>query len=248
MELDVYSQRCETLKATADAYVAKYGQKQAALDGSHLSGLDALFSNSKVSQSLFIGYIVSGAIAHDVDWYISPWWAHFGIQVRAVVACLGVATLAMQSGLESQVNTIRAVPGFSKLDGRNCKQSTQVAWVFLRKMNWIRLLTRFCGNIVYLTFILGFLLDVYTKFHDQIDLSGTFTVVIIIGIFLLFVYCYLRAEGSRAVASMGYSMGPCGFHAHGPLASTTYTSGLPGPPNSALNRRYPPGGGGSSFI
>jgi hypothetical protein len=63
--------------------------------------------------------------------------------------------------LASQVNTIRAVPGFSKLDGRNCKQSTQVAWVFLRKMNWIRLLTRLCGNIVYLTFILGFLLDVY---------------------------------------------------------------------------------------
>jgi hypothetical protein len=107
VKLDEYTNRCEALKRQASEYVTEHGQRQAALVGDHTSSLLALFGDSKVSQSLFIGYIVAAVTAHDVDWYTSKSWAFWGIQLRAIVAVLGVATLAISGGIQSQVRGCR---------------------------------------------------------------------------------------------------------------------------------------------
>jgi len=237
VNLNEYSDRCRELKVEADAYVDKFGQKQGALTDSHQDSLLMLFSNSKVSQSLFIGYLVNGVVAHDVDWYPSVFWAHFGIQFRTVVAVLGVATLVLEGAVDGQVRMINSLPGYSKLDGRGIRQNKQVAWVFLRKVNFLRLITRFVGSLVLLTFALGFLLDVWTKFRHDLDLSATYiTVFAIVGVVVLLTY-WVRSEGAEAVATMGYRIGDCGFRAEGPLQDNiTYTSGLPGKDNAARSR------------
>lgn len=83
--------------------------------------------DSKVSQSLFIGYLVSGVNAHDPDFYTTSAGAHFGIQFRAIVACLGVATLAMQGALEAQVFyfTLRLLVASVSSNSSACLRSIQ---------------------------------------------------------------------------------------------------------------------------
>lgn len=230
MDLKTYGERKRVTKEAAEAYVTKYGQQTAHLHGANTSELLALFSQSVVAQSLFIGYLVSGCLAHDVDWYISSWWAQFGISVRAVVVVLGVSSLILEAAISSQTHAIRAMPGYSKLDGITFRQEDQAAWVFLHRAELLRVITAACGTLVFVTFVLGFLLDVYTKFRDQLDLTGSFTTILVICILLLLLCLWVRNEGSKALAAMGYEAGGCGcclLKRQGPASHYTYTTGLP---------------------
>jgi hypothetical protein len=79
----------------------------------NITAWNTLTQNSSIVLTLFIGYLIDGAVAHPRSFYvdsIGPWAAFICIQGRAIAAIAGTASQFLVVIIEYQYNSIMSQP------------------------------------------------------------------------------------------------------------------------------------------
>lgn len=131
------------------------------------------FDQGNVTFTLFIGYLISGATSHDIDYYISDPTAYFCIQVRGWAAVAGAMVIIVTAFVDFYVYDLlsqEVVPDETDM-GLTAQEVYDTIDKFLTKIEPIMTLLRYVTYLCLFIFIAGYMLGLYGQYFHDINMA-----------------------------------------------------------------------------